>query len=164
MPFLYPSTKNYKMFRIAFILMLLPATCFSQNFIGKSKDAVKKELQVQILPDESLTKTLSDNDSSIILSLYAGTSRYTDFFYGFDKSGKCKSEKIKSGCESCFNNHLDKILEQKMFEWKKINGNQYVSKYSDYLLVEIQTEKNNYSINILRTDWTRELYTMITSN
>ncbi len=152
------------MFRIAFILMLLPATCFSQNLIGKTKDVVMKELQDQILSDKSLTKKLSDKDSLIILTQYAGTSRYTDFYYGFDRSGKCRQEKIISGCESCFNNHLDKILEQKMFEWKKINGNQYVSKFSDYLLVEIQTEKNNYSINILRTDWTQELYNMIIGN
>jgi hypothetical protein len=154
------------MFRIILILILLPVTCFSQNFIGKSKDAVMKELQGQIQPDDSLSKKLSQNDSLILLTINAGTSRYTDFYYGFDKSGKCKLEKIKSGCESCFNNLLDKILEQKMIEWKQINGNQYVSKFSDHLLLEIQieSEKKNFSITILRTDWNRELYNMITGN
>lgn len=154
------------MHRIILILMLFPAACYSQNFIDKSKEAVMIELQNQIQPEDNLTKKLSNKDSLILLTINAGTSRYTDFYYGFDRAGKCKLEKIKSGCESCFKDLLDKVLEQRIFEWKQINGNQYISKFSDHLLLEIQNEKEkkDFSITILRTDWTRELYDLLTGN
>ena len=152
------------MYRVILMLLLFPATCFSQNFIGKNKMEIIKAMPDQLQAYDSLANTFSDKDSLITFTTYAGTSRYTDFSYQFDRMGKCQIEKIKSGCESCFNDQLDKILEQKNFEWKQINGNQYVSKFSDQLLLEIQTDKNAFSLSILRTNWTRELYTMITGN
>ena len=58
--------------RIILFLSLLPVTCFSQNFIGKSKTQVKKNLQRQIVKNDSLTITLTDNDSLIIYAVKAG--------------------------------------------------------------------------------------------
>ena len=152
------------MIRLVLFLFLLPVTCFSQNFIGKSKSQVKKILQRQIVKNDSLTITLTDNDSIIIYSVKAGKVYPADFFYGFDKSGKCRLEKIIIPCDSCYKIFLQSVLGQKKYEWKKINENQYISKYAARMMIELPAESKELSYTILKTAWTKKLYSLLTSN
>lgn len=146
------------------IFLLLPITGFSQNFIGKSKAQVKKELQQQVVKNDSLSITLTDKDSVLVYSIKDNKVSPADFIYGFDKSGKCQSEKVVAGCDSCFNKFLQTALGHKKYEWKKINENQYVSKYTAHMMIELPADGNDFSYTVLRTEWTKELYTMLTGN
>ncbi len=150
--------------RIILFLLLLPLTGFSQNFIGKSKARVKKFLQREIVKNDSLTITLTDNDSVLLYSIKAGKTLPADFIYTFNRSGKCQSEKVIASCDSCFNKFLKKTLDQKLYEWKKINENQYVSKYAARRMIELLPANKDLSYTILRTDWNKELYRMLTGN
>lgn len=148
--------------KILLLLLLFPVIGFSQHFIGKSKAQVTKELQRQIVKNDSLTITLSDKNSSVLLSVKASKVSPADFIYGFDKSGKCQSEKIIAGCDSCFNKFLQAALAIKKYGWKKINENQYVSNYTSRLMIELPAESKELSYTILRTEWTKEVYNMLT--
>lgn len=152
------------MVRIFLFLLILPTTCFSQNFIGKSKSLTKKKLQTQILKNDSLDITLVDNDSVLIYSIKAGKTLPADFIYRFDKSGKCQLEKVIAGCDSCFNKFLKIVLEQKKYGWQKINENQYISKYSARMLLEVPPENKDFSYTILHTNWTKQLYNQLKGN
>jgi hypothetical protein len=144
------------------LLLLIPVSGFSQNFIGKNKADAKSELQNQKLSD-SLSISISDKDSVLVLTQKRGDNSVTDFVYGFDKSGVCQSEKVvTSGCDSCFYKLLNKVLDQTKYQWKKLNENQYVSKYADRMLLEVQGESIPLTFSILRTQWNEEFYKMIT--
>lgn len=150
--------------RIILILSLLPVTCFSQNFIGKSKTQVKKNLQRQIVKNDSLTITLTDNDSLIIYAVKGGKVFPADFMYGFNKSGKCRSEKISLTCDSCYKIFLRDVLAQKKYGWKKINENQYISKFAARMMIELPAESKELYYTILKTTWTKKLYSLLNSN
>jgi hypothetical protein len=150
--------------RIILFLLLLPAAGFSQNFIGRSKAQVKKILQKQILKNDSLDITLTDDDSVLHYSIKAGKTLPADFIYGFTKSGKCQSEKIIALCDSCFNKFLKNVLSQKRYDWKKINENQYVSKYAARMMIELPQENTDFYYTILKTDWNKNMYKLLTGN
>ncbi|MDZ4794900.1 MAG: hypothetical protein SGI83_11530 [Bacteroidota bacterium] len=147
--------------RLFFLFLLLPFMGFSQNFIGKSKKQVKKILQQQIRKYDSLVITLTDNDTSLLYSIKAGKTLPADFIYGFNSSGKCRSERIIAHCDSCYNKFLKGVLDQKKYDWKKINENQYVSNYYNRLMIELPAENKDFMYTILRTDWTKELYSIL---
>jgi hypothetical protein len=143
------------------LLLLSPATIFSQNFIGKNKKQVKKFLQQQITKNDSLTITLTDNDSVILYSIKAGKVLPADFVYGFTNAGKCRLEKVTAECDSCYQKFLRTVLEQKKYGWKKINENQYISKYAARLMIELPAESKELSYTILRTKWSKQLYNQL---
>ncbi len=146
------------------LLLLLPVIGFSQHFLGKSKFHVKKELQQQIKKNDSIFISLTDNDSSLVFSIKDKKVLPTDFIYSFNKAGKCQSEKIIAGCEACYQKYLKAVLTEKKYEWKKINENQYVSKYAARMMIELPTDNKDYHYTILKTEWTKELYDMLTGN
>jgi hypothetical protein len=145
-------------------LLLFPLTGFSQNFIGKTKTAVKKELLHQIEKYDSLTSSLTDKDSVLVYSLKENNVLSADFIYGFDRSGKCQSEKVMPGCDTCLKKYLQAVLADKKYEWKKINENQYVSKYAAKMMLELHGENKDAAYTILRTEWSKEMYDLLTGN
>lgn len=145
-------------------ILLLPYIGFSQNFIGKTKIQVKKKLQHQIAKGNSLSATLTDKDSVVLYSISGKDAYPADFIYGFSKSGKCQSEKLITGCDSCFTRYLTATLAKKKYGWKKINENQYVSGYAYRMMIELPAESKELFYTILRTEWTKELYDMLTGN
>lgn len=102
-------------------------------------------MQQQIIKSDSLTITLTDNDSVLLNSAKPGKFFPVDFIYSFNRSGKCQSEKVIAGCDSFFNKYLQAVLGQKKYEWKKINENQYLSKYITRMMIELPAETNNFS-------------------
>jgi hypothetical protein len=152
------------MVRIILFVLLMPVCGFTQNNIGKYKKQVKKYLQGQIKRNDSLTITLTDNDSLLTFSIKAGKTLPADFIYGFNKNGKCQMEKVIAGCDSCFNKFLKNVLSQKKYDWKKINENQYVSKYNTRMMIELPPENKDFSYTILKTDWNKNMYKLLTGN
>ncbi|MBL0068476.1 MAG: hypothetical protein KA428_09015 [Chitinophagaceae bacterium] len=146
------------------LLLLFPVIGFSQHFIGKSKPQVMKELQKQIVKNDSLTITLTDTDSGLVYSIKAQKVLPADFVYSFDNTGKCQSEKVIAGCDSCYKKFLQKVLAEKKYDWKKINENQYISKYESRMMIELPTDNKNYQYTILKTEWTKELYDILNGN
>jgi len=149
------------MFRYLLFLLLMPVAGFSQNFIGKSKASVMKHLQQQQTRNDSLAITLIHTDSTITYKVPAGKTQAADFVYEFGPDGKCRMEKVRASCDSCFKKYLQRALDQKKYKWKKINDNQYVSKYSKRRMIELPAEGNDFSFTILRTGWSKKLYAIL---
>lgn len=146
---------------ILFFLCFFPLISTAQNFIGKKRARVIKLLQQEIKKNDSLTISLTTTDSTVICSVKAGKSSPADFIYSFNKSGKCTAEKIMASCDSCFTKYLQQLLANKRFEWKKINENQYISKYTAYRVIELPGDTKEFSYTILKTDWNRETYKLL---
>jgi hypothetical protein len=149
---------------ITFGFLLLSFSAFSQNFINKTKKQVKKELTEYITRNDSLNATLNETDTAITLTIKGTKTLAADFIYRFDKTGKCKSEKVMSSCDSCLNKYLAAALARKNYEWRKINGNQYISNFASRMLIELPGDTNNFSYIILRTDWSKQMYDLLTGN
>ena len=143
------------MFRIIItILLFWPATGFSQLYINKTKNQVKKELGKISGKENSITET----DSTLILKVRGRNSIESDHIYRFDKSGKCSSEKTITWCDSCHEKLFQPLLANKKYNWKKINMNQYVADFSFGIFVEIQMTDTIHSFTIFRSNLSREMY------
>lgn len=146
------------------LLLLISATGFSQQYINKSKSDVKKKLDKSPVNLDGISTRITETNSSITRNLQGPGEISTDEVYLFDSSGKCSSEKIISNCDSCFDRLLKAVLDQKKYEWKLINANQYVSKFSAGLFLEMQGVNNIYSFTILRTNLDKKMYDFLMKN
>lgn len=154
--------QRYMVKIVILCLLLFPGFVNGQQYFGKTQDQVKKDLQQYIKKNKSLAATLEQTDSSIHLSVPGPTSQPADFYYYFDKTGKCVSQKTITYCDSCFSKFLQTLLQQEKYNWKKINENQYISGYSQGLLIELPAEEKQYWFLLMKVDWSRELYKLLT--
>lgn len=146
---------------LVLVLSMLPLAGFSQHFIGKKKAAVMKFLQAEKSRQDSLEIVITEDASNIYYSVKPGKTQAADFIYNFGPDGKCRTEKVKASCDSCFRKYLQKALDNKKLGWKKINENQYVSRYASRMMIELPPEANDYSFVILHSDWNRKLYKLL---
>ncbi len=144
-------------------LLFLPFTLFAQKYFDKDIAKVKKELEHYVANNSSLNPSLTVTDSSLILTIVEADTRPTRFIYGFDlESGKCNLQRTEANCESCYKKYLDNLLEQKIHKWKKLNENQYISRYEDHMLVELAPDENDHSFTVFRAQWSKDFYEMLT--
>jgi hypothetical protein len=141
---------------VTLCFLFFSLTAFSQNCINQSREEVKKQLQ-----NETNKPSFTETDTTLIVN---GKETGTIFTYRFDKSGKCSSEKITANSDASFKQHLQAVLDQKKYEWKKINGNQYISGFAARMLLEISAENKDFTFTIIRTDWSKEMYDILTAN
>ncbi len=140
------------------ILLFLPATGFSQLYINKTKSQVKQELGNIFGKEKSLTTTITETDSTLVMKIRGSNAIESDHIYRFDKSGKCSSEKTITWCDSCHEKLLQPVLADKKYNWKKINMNQYIADFSFGVFVEIQKSDNTYSFTIFRSELSEKMY------
>lgn len=143
-------------------LVLLPFSLFAQKYFDKDMAKVKKELDHYVVKNSSLHPELTVTDSSLILAIIETDTRPTRFIYGFDsESGKCNFQRTEANCEACYKKYLDNLLEQKNHQWKKLNENQYISRYEDQMLVELAPDQNEHSFTVFRAHWSRDFYELL---
>ncbi len=139
-------------------LFILPSIVFAQVNINKTKSQVIESAK------KEKKHILEETDSTLHLKQDNSESDPVNFFYHFTKEGKCDSEQIITGAEKVFTNYLDKVLAVKKYHWKKINENQYISDFASAMIVEIPPENKEWSFTLLRVEWTKQLYDMLTGN
>jgi len=139
-------------------LMFAPSSGFSQLYINKTKSKVKEEIGKTFSEKKTISSTIAETDSSLVLKTTGPGSAETDHIYSFDKTGKCSTEKTVTGCDSCFDKLLQQVLALKKYRWKKMNLNQYISKFSAGVFVEIQAADNMYSLTVFRMHLKKKMY------
>ena len=144
------------------LLIILPYMASSQNYLDKKKAQVKKELQGYLKKNNQLSGAVSETDSTVVLSVKEGSSLPGEFAYYFDDNGKCNREKVTAYCDSCYQKYLGHALGQKKYKWKKINANQYISSFEQKATLELPGDEKEKSFTILRTEWTKEFYKLLT--
>jgi hypothetical protein len=142
-------------------MLLIPGACISQGFINKSKTQVRKILERQVKLNDTLKIDLIESDSNMVYSIHDPKLQPMDFIYQFDDKAKCNSETIIAYCDSCYLKFLNNVLAKEKYGWIRLNGNQYASKFSERLLLEILTKDSTYSFRLVRTNWTKTLYRML---
>jgi hypothetical protein len=143
------------------LLFCFPMYAFSQKHMDQTKDDVKKELEKYVAANSQLRPVLTETDSTLVLSV-TEQSQPAVFVYGFDQTtGKCDYQQTTANCDSCYKKYLKNLLDQKIYNWKKINENQYVSAFEYQLLLELSAEANDYSFTLIKTKWTKELYDLL---
>ena len=63
-----------------------------------------------------------------------------------------------TGCDSCIKKWLRATLRIGKYGWKKINENQYISKYEYKMMIELPVNPGEHYYTILRMDWSKTLY------
>ena len=143
---------------LSFLFLFLGFTASSQLYIGKTKIKLIKGLKSKI-NNPQIT-----DDSVFKIRYVDQKAGNVEKHFRFDKSGKCFSEKVIAECDTCFQTLLNMVLSYPKYEWKKINENQYISKYSEFMMIELPVEPGDYSFHIFRTEWNKALYKMLTGN
>jgi hypothetical protein len=59
------------------------------------------------------------------------------------KDGRCDYQELIVFCNECIEKHLIELLGMKMFDWKKIEENKYLSNY--HFQTELNIERNDQS-------------------
>ncbi len=142
------------------LIFLFPASINAQLYINKSKSSIKNEVANYQKKNPSYRIDISETDSSFLIV----EKNQTEHLLQFDNANTCKLESILLKCDTCYKTVLSQILEIKKYNWRKINGNQYISNFESKLMVELLLEENLTTIKIIRTDWSKLLYDMLKEN
>ncbi|HUR65237.1 MAG TPA: hypothetical protein VMZ03_02700 [Chitinophagaceae bacterium] len=152
------------MLRYLFLISLfLPLTMTAQEYLGKTRAELRTELH-KYTTTSGKAQILTETDSTLVISPKDDAIRPVTYIYSLDKKGKCIYEKIITTCKECFEESLQLVLSKNQYEWKKINENQYVSKYDAHVLLELPPDDNLYYLTIFPMNWTRELYELMLKN
>ncbi|MBL7725589.1 MAG: hypothetical protein JNK27_15680 [Chitinophagaceae bacterium] len=144
---------------LTFLLLISPV--YSQGYINLKRTEVISTLKKKFQPAGNNQATISLLKDTVKVIPADNRANEPVYIYLFDESGRCKSETIMTRCDSCLTGLLQAALAQKKYEWKKINENQYISKFEDKLMIELPPENPNHSFSFLRVEWTRKLYDLL---
>lgn len=143
-------------------ISFFPLITFSQQKLDKNKADVKKMLEAFVLENKAAQAVWQETEGRLVLNRRDAKGNMLKQEYNFDEgTGNCTAERTFTSCEACFRQQLEEILALRSFEWKKINESQYISKFSDYVMIELQEDGREFSISLLKTAWTRELYDLL---
>lgn len=143
------------------LLLLFPLSSLAQDKLGKTKAVLKEELTItagktgMVLVETDSTLEFSSRDMKALDAKV--------FIYGFDSAGICNTEKFITDCKNCFEKQLHLLIDQPRYQWKKINENQYVSRFEDRLLLEVAPDTDQYFFTLFRAVWTKEFYDILIS-
>ena len=147
---------------IIVIALFLSSNSYCQkdnNLTGYSKASLKKTLEKYMQETDLKSSYIHETDTTLLLSIRDAGVSEVDFYYHFDKTGKCDVEKKLTKCTSCLAGYLKAVLKDKEFNWIKINEQLYLSKYSKKRKVEIVDDQASCPyIKITRVNWRRPEY------
>jgi len=145
------------------LLILTPLFCFSQSYFNKDRAKVKKELEHFISKNSILHPSLKETDSTLMLETEVNPGKKIQVVFAFDQEkGHCNSQRTVTYCDACYLEEVNKLLAQKSYQWKKLNENQYASRYEDHLLLELRSEETDFSFTLFKTNWSRDFYELLT--
>ena len=140
------------------LLIFLPSACFSQVFINNTKKEIKEKVVANYIGKETINPEFSETDSTLEVKISGKNVIDADYTYKFDLSGKCISQKTITRCDSCHQALLQSVLDLKKYKWRKLNQNQYVSKFSKKVLLEIQELDQTFWFMIFKIKLRRKMY------
>ena len=141
---------------LPFFLLLTSRPVNAQDFINMPKGKAEAVLR-KAYPGSSSQPAVDTRNDSILVRV----TNQTQFIYVFDKKGLCITETVNTRCDSCHDGYLKLILDKTKYAWKKINENQYISRFEDNMMIELFPEGEIRTISVLRADFTRELYDLL---
>lgn len=144
-----------------FLLLFLPAVSFGQRYMNITKSSLRDSLAAKIEKKDGFTSNFKDTNEELVYTTKGPGNEQTEIIYSFDSAGKCIREKVTASCDTCIYAKLQSILSIQSYKWKKINENQYVSRFEDRLMIELSIKKEEHSFYIHRMEWTHLLYDIL---
>lgn len=140
------------------LFFLLSGTGFlqAQDYINMPYSKAEAALR-KAYPADNKQPNVYPRKDSILVRI----NSQSQLIFVFDEKGLCTTETINTRCDSCHDGYLKNILDKKKYNWKKINENQYISRFEDNLMIELFPEGEIRTISVLRADFTRELYELL---
>lgn len=146
-----------------FILFFLPFLAQAQAMVGKNRQDIKTRLTKNLSSDKESADAITETDSTITLKInHAGIDLEKQ--YRFDKNNQCIIEQLSSTSEKEYQDKLKSALHKKKYGWKSLNLNQFISKFSKNILLEVQMINGIYSIIFIKTNMDKELYNLLLKN
>lgn len=133
---------------------LLTTGTQAQEFINTDKSRATVNLEVFYPGTHSPAQWKGDSLKAVI------TDSLTVVFV-YDARGLCESEIFICPGDMLFTRQLEKILGKTKYQWKRLNENQFVSRFEDGLLLEISPEPPQRLFTVIRAGWTREIYELL---
>lgn len=147
---------------LTFIISFLWTNVYCQkdnNMTGYSKSLLKKNLERYIVENNFKNSTIQESDTTLLSSIKDSTFYANEFYYHFDKSGKCDEERKISKSSNCLTGYLNGVLSDTEYKWNKINDRLYLSKFSKRRIVELVDDGTSSPyIRITKVDWSRTEY------
>lgn len=143
------------------LLLISPIVSYGQQFMNYDKSAIRDSLLSVRQKKAGIKSNITESKNELIYTIKGQGKEKTEIIYSFDSLGKCNREKISGDCDTCISAKLQSILRIDTYGWKKINENQYVSRFEDRLMIELSVNKNDHSFYIHRMSWTQILYDIL---
>lgn len=151
--------------KIALLLLLsFPVLANSQLNINKTKKEIKNEIEKFKKSTPAYAVTISETDSTLTIIKTDADKSKEETLLAFDRDGRCQSQLHIFNCDHCYKQELEELLGIENYQWKKLNENQYISKFEARLMIELPTENKTNTISIIRTDWSRVIYDIMKGN
>lgn len=149
---------NYKLF-LAFLGSMISFASNAQNHIDHTRTEIKQVLQKQYQAVPASAMHWKEFKDSMVLSFTSGDIE--SYHFSFSKKGLCQGEIIYFTTDSAFANSLKAITQNPIYQFKRINENQYVSDYEHFLLIELPAESPEKKVGVFKTSWTKSLYELL---
>ncbi len=146
-----------KTFILLAVLFAGVLNAYSQHFLTRKKESVKKRLTHFYL-QENLIPVFSETDSSLTVKIKdsTGVIMKGEFSYFFKRNGRCYKETGTGDCKKCFDEIVNGAKSQKRFQWKKIHDNFYLSKPFWQVAIITSKEGTAFSYSIIYRHLKRE--------
>lgn len=128
------SIVRMKFIIVLLLFILISPSLSAQEFIGKKRSKAEKMLR------------FASGEKPVLR---------------FDEKELCMTETYQFNKKADMDTLLKLIIEKKKYEWVPINENQFVTNFKGQLLMELQDDGPPYTLRLLRTAWTRELYEIL---
>jgi hypothetical protein len=129
------------------------ATGFSQGFINKSKEHVKKYMG-KYSSINHLNSIVQETDSTVTILVRDSTVKHLDVTAFFDTHDRCNKEIRTSDCDRCRQKYIDVILTDQSLNFIKLNDSTYVDRR---LILHILSDQP-YTYIISRNDMSGKNY------
>lgn len=139
-----------------FLLMALASS--GQSYLGQNRQRVSKRLQHYLLQNQYTHSAVRSTDSSLVMTIEEPGIARVDFTYLFSVEGKCRTEIIESGCDSCFQKQVAYVLKDGSRSWKQLGPNTYVSDFARKVMMVLSGKEQQQRATIYRVNWSRKEY------
>ena len=144
-----------KILLVLFAVFFSLDTCAQAKLLGRSRSEIENKVRNDPYPGYQIT------DSTISYFIPGDDQLFIRVICHFSEAGKCNMIVVSSSYPPAYREYLAAVLAEKKYKWRKINGNQYVSKFRKRLLLETDPDLSINQFRILPTSWTRKTYRML---
>ena len=142
-------------------VLALPLLVSAQIQIGKTGTEIKSYWKKQQKTGARYSIEAGPNLSILVTeSRDKGAVHHT---YEADSLGRCAVQRVESDNQEYTGNFLSQLLAIPRYQWKKLNENQYISRYEDFLLIELPADGSMKYVKLLHMEWNRTLYDLLSN-